>query len=121
MMVAWTELVLFMLGVGSAALHGLAASGHFPADVRATEMTRGAGMTILWGTIVLTAFAAVATVSIGVRVLPWYAVVIGAGAMLLFAPLLLRIFPDRFVDGSGALLTFSVGAASSAVILWLVA
>jgi len=50
--------------------------------------------------------------------LPWYAITIGAGAMLLAAPLLLRPFPDSFVNGSSALVVFAVGAAAIAVILW---
>jgi hypothetical protein len=37
-------------------------------------------------------------------------VVIGGGAVVLFAPLVLQFLPDRFVDGYGALLAFS-GAA----------
>ena len=43
-------------------------------------------------------------------VLPWYAVTIGGGAMLLVAPLLLQQFPDSFVDSARALLTFAAGA-----------
>jgi hypothetical protein len=120
-MVPWGELVLFMLSVGFLALYGLAASGHFPAEFRAPEMRRGGGAAILWATIVLAALAAVTTLGVGAKVLPWYAIVIGGGMMLLFTPLALRVFPDRFVNGSAALLTLAAGAVGTTVIMWVVA
>jgi len=41
---------------------------------------------------------------------PWYAAIIGGGAMVLIAPLLLQLFSDRFVDGRISLLAFSFAA-----------
>jgi hypothetical protein len=119
-MLPWAELALFMLSIGFLALHGLAASGHFPAEFRAPEMTRGGGAVILWTTIVLTALAATIALWLGARVLPWYATVIGGGMMLLFAPLALRAFPDRFVNGPGALLAFTAAAIGATSLLWVV-
>jgi hypothetical protein len=51
--------------------------------------------------------------------LHWTAIVIAGGSMLLVAPLLLRLFPDRFVDGLGGLVVFAAGAVAVALILWV--
>jgi hypothetical protein len=117
-MLPWAELALFMLSIGSLALYGLAASGHFPAELRAPEMSRGGGAAVLWATIVVAALTAAGTLWLGARVLPWYAIVIGGGMMLLFAPLALRAFPDRFVDGPVALLVFSATATGTTAVAW---
>jgi hypothetical protein len=50
--------------------------------------------------------------------LPWHLQVIGGGAMLLFAPLLLQPLPDSFVNGRRGLLVFSAGAALLAGLMW---
>jgi len=44
-------------------------------------------------------------------VLPWPAAVIGAGAAVLAAPLLLRPLPDAFVNGRAALVAFASASA----------
>jgi hypothetical protein len=41
--------------------------------------------------------------------------------MLLFAPLLLRPFPDSFVNGRSGLLVLSVAALAIAAVMWRVA
>ena len=120
-MLPWAELALFMLSIGSLALYGLTVSGHFPAEFRAPEMSRGGGAVVLWATIVVAVLASAIALWLGTRILPWYAVVIGGGMMLLFAPLALRVFPDRFVDGRGALLTFAAAAIGATGIMWVVA
>jgi hypothetical protein len=51
-------------------------------------------------------------------VLPWHLAVIGGGAALLFAPLLLQPLPDSFVDGRRGLLAFSAAAVSLAALMW---
>jgi hypothetical protein len=51
------------------------------------------------------------------NVLPWTAIIIGGGAALLAGPLLLRVFPDAFVDGMAGLLTFSAAAMVVALLL----
>ena len=48
--------------------------------------------------------------------LPLYAAVIGGGAMVLFAPLLLQPFPDSFVNGRQGLLIFAGLAAGLALV-----
>ena len=111
-------LLLFMAGVTFTALYGLTVSGHFPAEFRATELRTGLGAAILWTTIIITCAATAVTVLVGWIVLPWYAIAIGAGMVLLAIPLLLRPFPDWFVNGPAGLLTCAGGAAVSAIILW---
>jgi hypothetical protein len=116
--IPWIALVLFMLGVGFSALYGLTVSGHFPAEFRADELRGGAGAAVLWGTIVVTGIAAATTLIVGWMILPWYALAIGGGMMLLATPLLLRPFPDWFVNGRVGLLTFAAGASVAATIMW---
>ena len=114
----WPQLLLFMGAVMLIALYGLTASGHFPAEFR-SESLKGSGATILWSTMAVAAAAGVAALLRGWGALPWHAAVISAGAMLLFAPLLLRPLPDSFVNGRSALLIFSTGAAVLAAVLWV--
>ena len=120
-MLPWGQLVLFMIAVALLALYGLAVSGHFPAEFRSAELKTRVGATILWATLIAAALAA-AVVVLGVAggALPWSAIVIGGGGMLLVAPLLLRPFPDRFVNGPAGLVTFAAGAMAAAFMLWAV-
>src|SRR5438128_1845135 len=76
-----------------AALYGLAASGHFPAEFRPKKLQRGWGALVLWGTMIATGLAGTSVLVLAWRALPWYATVIGGGAALLFAPLLLQPLP----------------------------
>ena len=99
--------------------------GHVPALVpRAGEGhlaldTGGGAIARLWATALATAVSLAAALLKAAPLLPWPALVIGAGAMLLFAPLILRPFPDAFVNGRRALLIFSAGTAAFAALLWL--
>jgi hypothetical protein len=103
----FADLALFMGLVLVLALYGLAVSGHFPSEFRAASLKSGGGKAVLWSTIVIAlALLAVALLFAWQR-LPFYATVIGGGAMLLFAPLLLRPLPDSFVNGRQALLSFT--------------
>jgi hypothetical protein len=112
--------VLLMALILACTLYGLAASGHFPAQHRLPALKSGAGGAILYGTIAITLAAVVAGIVAAWQALPWPALIIGGGAMLLAAPLLLRLFPDRFVDGRAALVTFAAAAAACALLLgWI--
>lgn len=117
----WSELALFMIAIALLALYTLTVSGHFPTEVRATALKTSIGVTTLWATLVAAGLAAMIMVIAALRVLPWSAIIIGGGAMLLFAPLLLRPLPDRFVNGCAALVVFAGGAALAALILWVAA
>ncbi|HET7155564.1 MAG TPA: hypothetical protein VFI87_09385 [Hyphomicrobiaceae bacterium] len=114
----WPQLLLFMGAMMLIALYGLTVSGHFPAEFRGETLKGGSGAVALWLSIAVAASATGLTLLRGWETLPWYAVVIGAGAMLLFAPLLLRPLPDSFVNGRGGLVVFSGGAALLAFLLW---
>lgn len=101
------ELALYMALVLVLSLYGLTVSGHFPAEHRAASLRTGAGRVLLWGTIVLCAALAASVLAFAWHRLPLYAAVIGGGAMVLIAPLLLQPLPDSFVDGRCGLLTFA--------------
>ena len=112
------ELSLYTASVGLLALYGLTVSGHFPAELRAPQLKGGPAAAMLWVTLAAACLAAIMVAWVACTVLHWTAIIIGGGAMLLAAPLLLRLFPDRFVDGFSGLVTFSAGAVTAALILW---
>ena len=114
----WIVFGYFMAGVLAVALYGLTASGHFPAEARSAKFKGRWGPLVLWGTLAVTALAAAAMLLTSWWILPWYLQVIGGGAMLLFAPLLLQPLPDSFVNGRRGLLAFSAGAALLACVMW---
>jgi len=106
----WIWFACFMAGVLAVALYGLTASGHFPAEARNAKFKSWPGAAVLWGTLAVTALAALSLLFKSWWILPWYLQVIGGGAALLFAPLLLQPLPDSFVNGRRGLLMFSAGA-----------
>jgi hypothetical protein len=114
----WVALGLLMGSVLLAALYGLAASGHFPAEFRPQTLQRGWGALVLWGTMIATGIAGAVALVLAWRALPWYATVIGGGAALLFAPLLLQPLPDSFVNGRRGLLVLAAGAVILAALMW---
>jgi hypothetical protein len=116
----WLALLLFAIAVALLALYGLTVSGHFPAEFRKPRLRTGIGAIVIWSTLVTTGAAAIVALAGALRVLPWTAIIIGGGAMLLAAPLVLRWFPDRFVDGPQALLGFAGGAMLAAIVLWTI-
>src|SRR5258707_14096054 len=100
-------LVLFMALLLAVALCGLAASGQFPREHRSPALQSGAGPLILFGSLALALLCLAAGLWLAGRATPWYAIVIGGGAVLLAAPLLLRPLPDAFVTGPGPACAFS--------------
>jgi hypothetical protein len=115
----WIRLACFMAGVLCVALYGLTASGHFPAEARGPKFTAGSGALVLWSTLAATGLAAAAMLAMSWWALPWYLSLLGGGAMLLFAPLLLQPLPDSFVNGRRGLLAFSAGAVALAGLMWV--
>ena len=111
-------LVLLVALIFAAALQGLTVSGHFPQRRKAADF----GTIVLFGSMVLVVLGLVGGIAAALRFVPWYAAIIGGGFALLAAPLVLRWFPDRFVDGRSAPLVFA-GASTVFVFLliWLVA
>jgi hypothetical protein len=114
----WLELSLYIISVAFLALYGLTVSGHFPAELRAPQLKTGIGAAILWTTLAAACLAAIIVAGVAPTVLHWTEIIIGGGAMLLAAPLLLRLFPNRFVDGSGGLVALAAGAILVALMLW---
>jgi hypothetical protein len=114
---AWFDLFLFMLLLAAASLFGLAVSGQFPREHRSAPFRSATGAAILFGSIVVTLLSLLAGLFFAWQTIPWYAAVIGGGAPVLFAPLLLRPLPDSFVNGRAALLVFSAIAAAMALVM----
>ena len=94
------------------ALYGLTVSGHFPAEFRRECLRSATGALLLWGTLAIAAAAAGVTVLFAWRRLELPFAIIGGGAMLLAAPLLLRPFPDNIVNGRAALVAFTALASA---------
>jgi hypothetical protein len=115
----WIWLGYFMAGVLVAALYGLTASGHFPAEARSEKFKAGKGVVVLWATLLATGAAAAIMLVQSWWVLPWYLSLLGGGAMLLFAPLLLQSLPDSFVDGRRGLVAFSACSVALAGLMWI--
>lgn len=113
-------LLPFVLLVLAAALQGLAASGHFPSRERGAKSTSQPGRATLLASIAVTLLALIAGCMAVPRLTSWSAAIIAGGFSLLFAPLLLRVFPDRFINGAGALFAFTGATlAAAAVLIWL--
>jgi len=108
-------LVLFMALILVASLHSLAASGHFPRASR--HLASGLGPVILFGSMAVAIAGLGSGIAAAVRFVPWHAAIIGGGLSILAAPLVLQWFPDRFVDGRSALLTFAAANVALAILL----
>jgi hypothetical protein len=114
---SFPHLTVFMALVLVLSLYGLTVSGHFPEEHRSDALKTAGGRLVLWGTLVLCAALAIVALAFAWQYLPLPSAIIGGGAMVLFAPLLLQPLPDAFVDGRRGLLTFSfigVGLALAA-------
>jgi hypothetical protein len=111
------SLALFAVLILAVSLQLLAASGHFPLQARRPAMKGAAAGLLLWLSIAITLAALIAGVLAGWEHLPWQGLVIVAGLAVLAAPVALQQFPEHFVDGRAALVTFAAGAAASALLL----
>jgi hypothetical protein len=107
-------LVLFMALILVASLHGLAASGHFPRTPRPSAS--GVGPIISFGSMTVAIAGLASGIAAAVWFIPWYAAIIGGALSILAAPLVLQPFPDSFVDGRGALLTFAAASVALAIL-----
>jgi hypothetical protein len=113
-------LALFVALMLAASLYGLAVSGHFPRRQKETAFASVFGATILFGSLALVIAALAGGILGALHFVPWYAAIIGGGFALLFAPLALRSFSDRFVDGRGAALAFAgISAGLALLLIWL--
>jgi hypothetical protein len=110
-------LAIFVALVLLASLQALSASGHFPKASRLLALSQGSSPIVLWTSIIVTAISVLVGIAAAWTQIPWYAAVIGGGAAILLAPLALRVFPDRIVDGKSALIGFAAAAAVLATLL----
>jgi hypothetical protein len=113
----WGELFVFMGLVLAVSMYALSVSGQFPLTHRTQPFRSPLGGIVLFGSLVLTFAALAAGIYFAHASVPWYALVIGGGAMVLITPLLLPNFSDKFVDGRGSVLTFSSAAVSLSMAL----
>jgi len=98
----------------------MVASGHFPRAARGTVGGQAVSSVLLWGANLATLVALLVGIAGAWLLIPWYAGVIAGGFAMLAAPIVLQGFPDVFVDGRGALLTFAGGTIVAAMLLaWL--
>ena len=109
---------LFGVTMLSAAMLGLVAAGHFPGERRAQDIARGGGPLILWSAMATTAVAFGIAVASAVTLLPWSYLVVSASLAVLFAPLALQQFPDRFVDGRSGLVALAASTAALTGVVW---
>lgn len=114
-------LLLFVALLLGASLCALAASGHFPAEHRGKTLRSPLGTLILFGSLALSLLCLLTGLVLIWHVVPWYAAVIGGGAAVLATPLLLQPFPDSFVNGRGALLTFAGASVLMTGLLYVTA
>lgn len=112
------ELAVFLALLLVLALYGLTVSGHFPAQARVPALRSAAGRAVLWSTIAVAVGLAGCAAAIAWLRLPLYAVVIGGGMVILFAPLMLQPLPDSFVDGRAGLVTFAAIGSALALTAW---
>ncbi len=95
----WTALVLFSVLVLTIALFGLSLSGHFPTQAQKLGQKDVLTRAVVVSCIIVVALATARTFGIALHHLPAPMAIIGGGAALLAAPLVLQRFPDTFVDG----------------------
>jgi hypothetical protein len=96
-------LTLFIIGVTLLTLYGLTVSRHFPFELRSKALQTPIGTIVIGVTLLVAAVAAVIVLVIALAV-----------------PLLLRVFPDEFVDGIAGMVTFALAAIAIALILWAI-
>jgi hypothetical protein len=113
-------LALFAGLLLAASLYFLSAIGHFPRQSRTPEIGAGAGPVILYGTIALLLPVVLAGAWLIWNSVPWYAAILGGGAAVLFAPLILPNFSDRFVDGRPAVIVFAGLSCLALAGMWLI-
>lgn len=105
------ELTAFMAAVLIVFMFIVTVSGHFPSEHRKDALKGPVGTAILISSTALVVGTALVGLILAYRTLPWYAAVIGGGAMILIAPYALHTWPDSFVNGRFAPCALAAAAA----------
>jgi hypothetical protein len=112
------NLVLFIVGFTLLTLYGLTVSGHFPASARSNELQTPVATFVIALTLLMSGLAAMILIGVAVIALPWTTIIIAGGGAVLAGPVLLRVFPDDFVDGLGGMVSFALATIVIAIVLW---
>lgn len=116
----WIAAAIFAALMLALSLYVLSLSGHFPPEHRAPALQGAAGTSVMAVSAALAVVALTAGIAAGWHRMPLVAMIIGGGAGMLLAPLVLTNFSDRFVNGRGALVAFSGAAALCAIAIYQV-
>lgn len=111
----WLPLALFFVTVLTLTLFLITVSTHLPTVDRPPELQGWTGKGPLWGSVAVAGLAVFLTARLAWSVLPGYAVVLAVGGAVLTAPLVLKPFSDRFLDGPAGPVVFAVTALALAV------
>ena len=111
-------LALFIVGLTLLTLYGLTVSGHFPASARSKELQTAIATLVIAATLLGSGLAAVILIGIAIPALHWTTIIVAGGGVVLAGPVLLRAFPDDFVDGLAGMVSFAFGALAIALVLW---
>lgn len=109
------ESMTFMAGVLVVFIFIVTVAAHFPAEARRPSLRGTAGTALIFCSSALVATSAIAGLILAYHAIPWYAAVIGGGAMILAAPYTLHPLSDDFVNGPSALIV--LGALAMVVTL----
>ena len=101
---SWPHLAVLMALVLTLCLFAIFMAGHFPYASRDRSLKTPAATLVIWATIFIAGCTAILSLAFAVKTLPWYAVVIGSGLVILAAPLVAQMFPDSFVNSRAAML-----------------
>jgi hypothetical protein len=94
-----TTIMLFAAGVFLAVMFALTASSMFPREHRPRALDHPLGSALLYLSIAIVAALLVSTFWFGIQALRWYFIVIVTGVIVLFAPGLHDVLPERLREG----------------------
>lgn len=120
-MAMWIAAAIFAALMLMLSLYVLSLSGHFPSEHRAPALRGTGGTALMIMCSIIATAALVAGMVAAWQQAPLFMLIIGGGASVLAAPLVLTNFPDRFVNGRAALVVFSSAVLFCAAALYAIA
>ncbi len=109
--VNWLAVFLFSALVLVIVMFMLSVAGHFPKEQRRAEFKDRLGRLVIAVCSIAVAVATAKTFGLAATAIPPPIAIIGAGAALLGAPLVLRYLSDSFVDGRVGLVSLAALAS----------